>query len=270
MNKLCTSPLAKHPFVIPSVNLRIYSGEELCYFIYHNPALLEEPFLKEDLILFVRNELMLPASADRLMRFAGNSDKQTQLMAVMREFAYYTEEELRSFQHKLEISGKKLPFLRLKEKADALLEQKRYQAAKKVYEELLTRKHLPGYSKKECAGIWKQMAVCDCGMGFYRQGVDCLRQAYVASPDMDIVKLMWQLSKLGGLDWEEDAFLVPEEEIKVWEKEYSKKMQEVCRQEESGEIAVIKGMDSIRQSEALRKYVSGQLEQYRENMQLAL
>ena len=75
MNLLCTSGLAKHPYVIPSLNLRIYSGEELSYFIYHNLTLIEENFLNEDLIHFVANELKLPASADRLRRFAGNGDQ---------------------------------------------------------------------------------------------------------------------------------------------------------------------------------------------------
>ena len=33
---LCRSAVAKHPYYVPELGIRIYSGEELSYFIYHN------------------------------------------------------------------------------------------------------------------------------------------------------------------------------------------------------------------------------------------
>lgn len=270
MNILCSSPLAKHPFVIPSLGLRIYSGEELCYFIYHNPALLDEHFINDELLRFVETELGLPGAAGRLARFAGSVEHQVQLMAVLREFAYYPEEQLRQFQKKLETEAKKQPFVRGMERGDALLEQKRYQAALRVYSQLLTQKEDPGYNEERCARILKQMALASCGMGLYARAVECLKQSYIQTPDLKTVKLAWQISRLGGLELEDHVIQPPSEELPAWEKEYQALEEQVRLKENTGELTMIRSLDSIRRREALNRYGRKQVEQYRENMQIAL
>lgn len=269
MNLLCSSALAKHPFVIPALNLRIYSGEELCYFIYHNPVLLDDHFLNEELLRFIEVELALPAAAKRLSRFQSANDRQVQLMAIMREFCYYPEEQLRQFQKMLEQQQRKLPFLRMIDKGDAFLSQKRYQAALQVYQQLLTRTDMPGCTEEQLSRICCQMALANCGMGLYQRAVEYLRQAYVHQPDLEVVKLAWQIAKLGGVSLTEDWIAVNAEEQAQWRQEYEELEQQVRLEENTGELTAIQALDSIRRAEALSQYAAAQKDMYRENTQTA-
>lgn len=270
MNLLCSSALARHPFVIPALNLRIYSGEELCYFMYHNPALLEEPVISEELLHFIDEELRLPGSAARLERFRSSRDWVVEVMAVMREFAYYPEETLRQFQKILERQQKKPAFAREMDRADALAGCGRFRAALNVYVRLLAKTDSPDCTAEVYAAIGFRMAYANCGLGLYSRAAECLREAYIRHPDADLARFAWEIEKLGGCkeggsgagEW---SGLLTEEQ--QWEREYEALERQVREEEKSGELAMIASLDSIRRREALVRYVEKQKAACRENIE---
>ena len=46
---LCRDKTVTHPYYVKELGLHLYTGEELCYFIYHNILLIGEEFLDEPL-----------------------------------------------------------------------------------------------------------------------------------------------------------------------------------------------------------------------------
>lgn len=60
---------AKLPFEVEELDLRLYTIEELCYYIYNNLALIGEDFIDEHLLSFLRDELDLKEEAEKIERF---------------------------------------------------------------------------------------------------------------------------------------------------------------------------------------------------------
>ena len=50
---LCRDKSVTHPYYVKELGLHLYTGEELCYFIYHNIPLINEDFLDESLFEFL-------------------------------------------------------------------------------------------------------------------------------------------------------------------------------------------------------------------------
>ena len=57
---LCRDKTVTHPYYVTELGLHLYTGEELCYFIYNDILLIGEGFL-DDLVL---GDQCVPVSAD--------------------------------------------------------------------------------------------------------------------------------------------------------------------------------------------------------------
>ena len=63
---LCRTKEAQNPFVVEHTGIKIYTLEELCYYIYNNIYLIGKEFISEGLLTFIRVETEEDALADRL------------------------------------------------------------------------------------------------------------------------------------------------------------------------------------------------------------
>ncbi|MEE8886499.1 MAG: hypothetical protein SOI56_08080 [Eubacteriales bacterium] len=63
---LCQVKKADNPYYIEDINRYLYSVEELCYFIDHNLAMVDDGFFDSSLTGWIRTELDLPDLADRM------------------------------------------------------------------------------------------------------------------------------------------------------------------------------------------------------------
>ena len=56
MYQLCRAKAAKHPFYIESIDINIYTIEELCFYLWKNVSLLDESILNEKLCDWLEGE----------------------------------------------------------------------------------------------------------------------------------------------------------------------------------------------------------------------
>ena len=63
---LCSTKIAERPFYIGSIGTRIYSLEELCFFLYHNLCLIDDNVASMALVEWVREDLGLKNLAKKL------------------------------------------------------------------------------------------------------------------------------------------------------------------------------------------------------------
>lgn len=90
---------AQMPYEIEEMGLHIYSAEELCYYIYHNLPMIDDSFINEALIEFIRKDLDMPVLAEKVSRcFQSSADLDSTLLVLLRNVGYYTEEEITEFQ----------------------------------------------------------------------------------------------------------------------------------------------------------------------------
>ena len=63
---LCRDKLAVNPLYISCSDVRLYSNEELCYYIYNNIYIITNDFISDELIHFLRYETKDMSLADRV------------------------------------------------------------------------------------------------------------------------------------------------------------------------------------------------------------
>ena len=77
---------AQMPYEIEEMGLHIYSAEELCYYIYHNLPMIDDSFINEALIEFIRKDLDMPVLAEKVSRcFQSSADLDSTLLVLLRK-----------------------------------------------------------------------------------------------------------------------------------------------------------------------------------------
>ncbi|SEF95828.1 hypothetical protein SAMN04487934_105155 [Eubacterium ruminantium] len=140
MSKLivCTTEKASVPFTFLNTKVEIYTYEELCFYIYNNTVLISKSSLSEKLFDWLRNELKMPALADRLTGMVNKTAyAQELLVEILNAGNYYTAEEVRIYSEAWQKYKKLSPVQRLKLKADGYLGYRRYLRAANIYDDII-------------------------------------------------------------------------------------------------------------------------------------
>ena len=73
----CYGKVADEPYTMPYTQARVYSLEELCYYIRHNIYTITEDFFVQSLVLWLRDQADQPKLADKLDTMIKNQNKTT-------------------------------------------------------------------------------------------------------------------------------------------------------------------------------------------------
>lgn len=176
---LCQVKRAENPYFIENISTNIYSMEELCYYLYHNLYLIDETIVNEGLCRWIQEELELPKLAARLRPCIGKfSSAEDILYPVFKEINYLTYDELRRLNVRLQKFDREAPLLRLKRKADAMVENGMYVNAIRVYQELLKKEELEEAREGLTESVYHNLG---CAYSYLFQGekaLECFLSAY--------------------------------------------------------------------------------------------
>ena len=70
---LCNGNYAQNPYCLAADDIRLFSVEEVCFYIYKNAFFLQEDFFCDALIDWIKNELGLPSYANELLLLRGKN-----------------------------------------------------------------------------------------------------------------------------------------------------------------------------------------------------
>lgn len=148
---LCQVKKAEKPFYIENISTNIYSIEEFCYYLYNNLYLVDSTVFNQKLCTWLEEELNLPKLAAKLRPFSDSEfGLEDVLYPVFKEINYLAYEELRTLNRRIEIRNKESEETREKRKGDALMENRMYVNAIRVYQELLDKEgELPKEMKEK-------------------------------------------------------------------------------------------------------------------------
>ena len=194
---LCNGNYAKNPYYLAADEIRFFSIEEVCYYLYKNAFFLQEDFFDDSILEWFRKELGLEAWADALLEYRDKEESLLQSIEYLfSKTGYYGEPELEKVKNVISQGQQLSVEERKKMRADAYCKKQRYKLALTEYEELLM--HCEEKQIRFRAKIYHNMGVCHAGMLLYDQAADAFKKAFDTYPNTESYVQFLTALKLGS------------------------------------------------------------------------
>ena len=197
----CIGEKAKLPYYFASTGTRVYTMEELCYYLYHNVETLREDLADDQLILWIRDELKMPERADYLEKIkrkeAGIKDF---VVAVFCSTDYYSKEEIEHLVAEIDAYFSLPPVARKKRHADAFLRCGNTHEAMSDYRSLIDDREFSQLTDAQQGQVYHNLAVLQARDGLFRNASNYFLRAYEKSGEKESLCQYLYALKLGGMD----------------------------------------------------------------------
>ncbi len=201
---LCAGKTARNPYYFLSTGTRVYTIEELCYYIYHNIETVSEELVCPELVAFLRNELGLEERANQLEKlYATHAGIKDIIVLILCSADYYEEEEIRALLSELDILNEMTPLQRKKRAANQYLENGQYREAMKAYRNILYSREPVEMNSIEYGDILHNLAVLYAKTGAFLTAAEEFRAAYERNGNKESLKQYLYALKLAK---QEDQF----------------------------------------------------------------
>ena len=135
---LCHKKKARHAYEIARIHRRIYTIEELCYYLCNHLYLVDYTIMNEKLCDWLEEELELKELADSLRELLKQDASMEQfVVSILASSSIYTTAELSRMQDVLDRLKNQRPIEKQKYKADNLLESGSVKSAIMAYQEII-------------------------------------------------------------------------------------------------------------------------------------
>lgn len=176
---LCSGQRTQRPYGFTSSGIRIYSIEELCYFLYHHVYMIDEAMLNNDLFDWIGTELKLPERAQKLKQLKmQKADLKTIVTVILCSADYYSELEIKSMLNTLDdIIG--MPQVKRNcMKAKNYLAGKNYKEAAAEFDRIINSKDAISLSPEEYGDIYHNLAVAKVHISGLKEASRLFSEAY--------------------------------------------------------------------------------------------
>lgn len=205
MGKLiqCSSRLAKKPYCFSLTKTRVYSIEEVCYYIRNNIYMMQEEVFDLDFIHWLQNELGMEATARKLenMRKDHNNLKDI-VVTLCCSCDYYTEEQIDELIAIMDETQNLALWERRKIKADSFLKCGSLDKARKEYESILKCDDMLQATAEDYGMIYHSLGVTCAGLGEFRQAAGHFQKAYEQNHKMESMQAYLYALRLGNMEEE--------------------------------------------------------------------
>ena len=205
MGKLifCIGNKAKEPYFFQSTGTKVYTMEELCYYLYHNIETMEEDLSERQLVPWIREELGMVERADFLQQLMDhNAGIKDLVVSIFCSTDYYTEDEINRLIGEIDVYFDMLPIERKKRHADAFLRYGKTREAMLEYRNLLDDRDFKLVSDEDQAKAYHNMAVLLAKNGMFRNAAKYFLVAYQKGNMKESLCQYLYALKIGGMDEE--------------------------------------------------------------------
>jgi tetratricopeptide (TPR) repeat protein len=196
---LCSGVRAQRPYCFTSGGIRIYSIEELCYYLYNHIYLIDEITLNEELFDWINSELNLPDRADKLKQLKKQkADLKTIITVILCSADYYTENEIKGILKLLD-DILKMPLVKRRcLKAAELLKNDNYKEAAEEYEIIIHSKEAVDLTPEEYGDIYHNLAVAKTHITGMKEASHLFLEAYERNHrDVSLQQYLYSLLLMG-------------------------------------------------------------------------
>lgn len=186
---LCHKKKAKHPYEITRIHKKIYTIEELCYYLCNNLYLIDYTIMNEQLCKWVKRELGLDELSEGMVDLIRNNVTVEQfVLYVLSEAKIYTQGELAHIQNVLEKLKNQKEVERQKFKADTLMESGELESAILAYISIVNGERDPSVDKRFYGRVYACLAAAYGKAFLYEESAQMYEKAYKICEDNSMLK----------------------------------------------------------------------------------
>lgn len=176
---LCHKKKAKRPYEVSRINRRIYTIEELCYYLCNHLYLIDYTIMNEQLCEWLDVELGLNELAENLRQLLSQSGSVEQfVVTILAHSSIYTTGELKRIQTVLEKLKNQKPIEKQKYKADNLLQGGEIKQAILIYRSILDGERDESVERKFYGYIYGCMGAAYGRMFLYEEAAKMYEKAF--------------------------------------------------------------------------------------------
>lgn len=186
---LCHNQKAKHPYEITRVRKRIYTIEELCFYLCNNLYLIDYTIMNEQFCDWVCEELECEELAQELIEVLQKRGSIEQFVLKILNYAkIYSNQEMIHIQNVLERLKTQRDIERQKYKADNLLESGEIESAILVYQSILQSERDESVDEKFYGRIYGCLGAAYGRTLLYEEAANMYEKAYQICEDESMLR----------------------------------------------------------------------------------
>ena len=186
---LCHDKHAEAPYEITRIHCKIYTIEELCYYLCNNLYLIDYTIMNEQLLNWLDEELGFTELASNLrdvIRMRGSVEKF--VLTILKNSKIYREPEMIRIQNVLERLKNQKDIERQKYKGDNLLESGEIEEAILVYQAILNQEKDESVDPKFYGKIYAGLGAAYGRLFLYQESAKMYDRAYQICEDRSLLK----------------------------------------------------------------------------------
>lgn len=186
---LCHKGKAKKPYEITRIHRRIYTIEELCYYMCNHLYLIDYTIMNEKLCDWLEEELGLYELAEHLKQNLQQHGSSEQfILTILAHSSIYTTGELKQIQDVLEKLKNQKPIEKQKYKADNLLNNGALKPAILIYQSILREEVDESIDKKFYGKVYGCLGAAYGRMFLYEEAARMYEAAYQICEEESMLK----------------------------------------------------------------------------------
>lgn len=186
---LCHERHAVQPYEIARIHCKVYTIEELCYYLCNNLYLIDYTIMNEQLCTWLGEELGLSELAERLrdvIYTKGSIEKY--VLTILKSSMIYKDAEMIQIQNVLERLRNQKDIERQKYKGDNLLESGEIEEAILVYQAILNEEKDESVDAKFYGRIYAALGAAYGKMFLYQESAKMYDRAYQICEEKELLK----------------------------------------------------------------------------------
>ncbi|MSS63510.1 hypothetical protein [Velocimicrobium porci] len=196
---LCHDSYAKEPFLFKQTNTKVYTIEEMCYYIYNNIYTITEELFDSTLYQWLEEQLDMNHLREKLLKVQREEHSLKDLIVIMLcSCDYFNEQEIRSLVETMDGLEKLSMQERKKLKADNLLFVQNYGRALEEYESMLKTENARCLTTEEYGDILHNIAVIHTRFHSYLEAAVLFKEAYSRNQKKESLEQYLYALKLAG------------------------------------------------------------------------
>ena len=176
---LCHEKRADTPYYIEAAGIRIWTIEELCYYLCRYVWLLDGSFVSESLCDWIDRELKMTKLARLLYAeyYHGHSLKSF-IEIVLNNTGYCSRQEIYQLTRLLYSMEHVTEMERLKQKGDYLLKDHKYRRAIGMYNKILTMRRNNELPPDFYGNVWNNKGMAYASLFLFEEAFVCMKKAW--------------------------------------------------------------------------------------------